>query len=327
MGRINKTCELQVDGRKLLLNGQHFFLQGLSFFNALYNPHMNKSSEEVVKRLKYYKETGINTLRIWCQWDFNPPSSQWVDVGPGNTMYTDEGEIREESFYRLARLIEAADGLEMVLEVVLFSHEKQPNLPAGIQEKLAGLMAQRLKPYRNIILQIWNEDSTEVARYCRKIKSEDPRRLVSNSFAYDINDPIAPDVIAYDRFNEEAAKLLDILTPHTVRRGVERFWDYAVEQIQYLQNKYNKPVIDDEPARTGTFDFGGIAGGTKPEQHIAQIKNVRACGAYHIYHHDMFQKGYGDPSIPPQGIPNAEFSDFHRPVFEFLNNNRIWQIY
>jgi hypothetical protein len=32
----------------------------------------------------------------------------------------------------------------------------------------------------------------------------------------------------------------------------------------------------------------------------------------------MFQNGYGHPATPPDGIPNAEFSPFHRPVFEHL---------
>ena len=32
----------------------------------------------------------------------------------------------------------------------------------------------------------------------------------------------------------------------------------------------------------------------------------------------MFQNGYGHPATPPLGIPDAEFSPFHRPVFEHL---------
>lgn len=319
-----KTSVLQVEGTRLLLDGEHFFFQGVSFFNAIYNSTFNQSDEERERRLKLFKDTGINALRVWCQWDFGPPSCRWVDVEQTHTMYTPDGGIREDSFEKLVKLIETADRHKMVVEVVLFSQEKNPNLPIPIQEKLAGNMAERLMPYRNIIMQIWNEKSIEVARYCRKIKSIDPNRLVSNSFAYDIDDPIAPDVIRYDKQDEEATWLLDILTPHTVRRGVQEFWEYAAEQIQYLQRKYNKPIIDDEPARTGTFDFGGIAGGTKPENHIQQIKNIRACGAYHIYHHDMFQNGYGHPSTPPQAIPDATFSSFHSPVFEYLKNNRTW---
>ena len=36
------------------------------------------------------------------------------------------------------------------------------------------------------------------------------------------------------------------------------------------------------------------------------------------YHHDMFQTGYGTPAVPPSGIPDPEFSPYHKQVFEFL---------
>jgi hypothetical protein len=36
----------------------------------------------------------------------------------------------------------------------------------------------------------------------------------------------------------------------------------------------------------------------------------------------MFQNGYGNPATPPQAIPNPYFSDFHRPVFEFLKKTK-----
>ena len=53
---------------------------------------------------------------------------------------------------------------------------------------------------------------------------------------------------------------------------------------------------------------------------MAQIDRVRAVGGYHNYHHDMFQSGSGASTTPPLGIPDPEFSDYHRPVFEHLRN-------
>jgi hypothetical protein len=32
----------------------------------------------------------------------------------------------------------------------------------------------------------------------------------------------------------------------------------------------------------------------------------------------MFQTGYGSKSVPPHGIPDPEWSPYHRAVFEFL---------
>ena len=32
----------------------------------------------------------------------------------------------------------------------------------------------------------------------------------------------------------------------------------------------------------------------------------------------MFQTEYGSPAVPPSGIPEPEFSPYHRAVFEFI---------
>jgi len=310
MDTAYKTRVFEIEGTRLLLDGEPFYFQGLSFFNAVYNPNFNRSAGDRLTWLYKFKETGINALRIWCQWDFDRP---FVDVDPDHTMYTPEGEIRDEHFHTLAVIVEALDSLGMVAEVTLFSHEKQPNLPVPVQERGAGNVAQRLLPYRNLILQIWNEDSTEVTRYYEAVKAVDPERVVTNS-------PGGSNVLG----DEYQNTMLDLLTPHTVRRGVDRFWEVAPQQIALLLEQFGKPVIDDEPARTGTVQFGGIEGGTRPEQHIEQIRRVRAAGGYHTYDHDMFQTGYGSPAIPPSGIPDPDFSPFHRQVFDYLRDHRRW---
>jgi len=306
------TRVLEVDGTRLLLEGKPFYFQGLSFFNAIYNPTFNRSAEERLRWLGAYRDNGVNALRMWCQWDFSPPRT-FVDVAPHHTMYSAEGDIRDHHLRTLAEIIEAADSLGMVIEVTLFSHEKQPNLPVAVQERAARSMARRLLPYRNLMLQIWNEDSTEVIRYYETIKGLDPERIVTNSpgFAGDLGD-------------DAQNRLLDLLTPHSARLGVERFWELAPQQIASLLAQYDKPVIDDEPARTGTVQFGGIEGGTQPEQHVEQIRRVREAGGYHTYHHDMFQNGYGHPATPPSGLPDPDFSPFHRQVFDFLRHNNRW---
>ena len=36
--------------------------------------------------------------------------------------------------------------------------------------------------------------------------------------------------------------MLDLVTPHTVRRGVDRFWEIAPQQIASLLEQFGKPV-------------------------------------------------------------------------------------
>jgi hypothetical protein len=47
-------------------------------------------------------------------------------------------------------------------------------------------------------------------------------------------------------------------------------------------------------------------------------------GGYHVYHHDMFQYGYDAPTTPPSGIPEPDWSPFHRQVFEYLRSTKAW---
>ena len=77
-------------------------------------------------------------------------------------------------------------------------------------------------------------------------------------------------------------------------------------------------MVDDEPARNGTRQFGGPKAATHPHDHILQIFQVWQMGGYIVYHHDMFQTSYGTPAVPPSGIPDPEFNPYHRAVLEFI---------
>lgn len=302
---------LRVDRRRLLLDDAPVLLQGVSFFNALYNTAFNRDDSERRRWLSVFDEHGINLLRIWCQWDF-PPSHPFVDVAPDHTLYRPDGDLRADRLDLLLDILRDAASAGMVVEVVLFSSEKgrENYFPANVQLRAARLAAEALVPFRNVILQIWNEESVEVAGTFDAVKSVDPDRVVSNS-------PGGAGVLGDDEQN----RLLDILTPHTQRRGAGAFFEVAPRQVADLLAKFEKPVIDDEPARTGLMRHGGIDGGTEPVQHIAQIRDVRSVGGHHIYHHDMFQNGAGHPATPPSGIPEPQFSAFHRVVFDYLRDN------
>jgi hypothetical protein len=117
--------------------------------------------------------------------------------------------------------------------------------------------------------------------------------------------------------DEEQNAVVDYLAPHTTRhRGPH--WRLVPAEITYLLARYQKPVVDDEPARNGTPNYGGPKAGTTPYDQIVQIYEVWRAGGYVNYHHDMFQTGYGSPQVPPSGIPDPEFNPYHRQVLEFI---------
>lgn len=302
------ASELTVSGTRFQLDGKPFPYTGVSFFNAIYNSNFNASSEARVVWLKKFQSYGINMLRVWCQWD---STRGFVDTAPSNTMYHADGSLHAEHLRTLKSILSDADSSGLCVELVLFSHEswgEKRRIDAPADEQAVAALTRELLPFRNVAFQIWNEHSdTRVLPLLKVIKGIDPKRLVSNS-------PGFSNVLG----NDEENTALDYLTPHTARQESGRHWEIAPQQLEGLLKKFQKPVVDDEPARNGTPKFGGPKVATSPFDHIVQIIAVWRLGAYPTYHHDMFQTGYGSPACPPSGVPDPEFSPYHQQVFEFL---------
>jgi hypothetical protein len=308
------TSVLTIQGTRFYLDGKPFYFEGLSFFNALYNKEFNQSPASREQWLRKFKSYGVTVLRVWEDWRF---TNGWVDEGPDNSLYVypemkgheryfvpRNPQLNAEAMTRVKELAAEADRQGMVIELVLFTHYLV--YPLETRNAFIRLVTEELRPYRNVYFEIWNEFSDNTVDHYHLIKSLDPGRLVTNS-------PGGVSLVSVDAEDQ----VLDFLSPHTTRKGT--FWELAPQQVRKLLDTYEKPVVDDEPARCGTPNFGGN-GDTKIEQHLAQLDAVRKYGGYHIYHHDMFQLGYGDPSIPPNGIPDPEFSKFHLKVFEYLRS-------
>ncbi len=300
---------LAIQGTRFLLDGQPFPLTGVSFFNAIYNPEFNRDATTRRQWLAKFQRYGVNMIRVWAQWDNR---NGFVDAGPDRTLYTPEGALQAAHVATLRAILADADALGMVVELAVFANESRADgilLEPDAQDQAVATLTSELKPHRNLILQIWNEHDARVPALVAVIKREDPERHVTSSPGWaghlgDVKDNLA----------------LDFLTPHTSREGTNApHWQVAPDEIAYLLKRYNKPVVDDEPARNGTARFGGPTGDpTSPYDHIIQIARVWELGGYVVYHHDMFQTGYGSPAVPPSGIPDPEFSPYHHEVFKFL---------
>ncbi|WCJ57850.1 hypothetical protein NXS98_08895 [Fontisphaera persica] len=314
LGNLMSAAELGISGTRFTLDGKPFPFTGVSFFNAIYNPTFNQDSASRRRWLDEFRAHGINVLRVWCQWD---NARGFVDAGPEATIYKKDGALRPGPLATLKAILADADAVGFVIELCLFSQESYREgkyLEPAAQDKAVAALTRELKPWRNVAFQIWNEKSHRTLELLRVIKAEDARRLVTSS-------PGVAGVLGSDE--ENAA--LDFLTPHTTRQGKGRHWEIAPREIASLLVKFKKPVVDDEPARNGTPQFGGPRGATSPYDHILQIYAVWQLGAYVVYHHDMFQTGYGTPACPPSGIPEPRFSPYHRVVFEFLaQRERYW---
>ncbi len=297
---------IAVKGTGFTLDDKPFAYTGLSFFNAIYNSSFNANTDSCLAWMRNFQAHGINVLRVWCQWD---SACGFVDSSPTCSMYEPDGSLRPVPLGALKSILADADSLGLCVEVVLFSQEsdedkRQISEPAD--ERAVAALTREWALFRNATFQIWNEHSDDrVLPLIGVIRSIDPRRLVTNSAGY-----------AKLLGNDAENAALDYLTPHTMRKG--KHWDCAPQEVDALLKKFHKPVVDDEPARNGTKQFGGPESETSPFDHIVHILNVERAGAYSMYHHDMFQTGYGSPATPPSGIPDPDFNPYHHTVFDCL---------
>ena len=306
--------EISISGTSFLLDGAPFPYTGYTFFNAIYNKAFNQSSAARRQWMEKFQRYGINVLRIWTQW---ATRRGFMDECPDCTFYFPDGRLRTENVERLKEILADADAEGMVIELTIFaSQDVVANGGLGFAESTRALTAltRELLPYRNVTFQVWNEYSEHTVDYLKVIKAVDPRRLVTNSPGWA---GVLGDV--------EQNAALDFLTPHTTRQGGGRHWEIAPREIAYLLARYRKPVVDDEPARTGTPKYGGPAEATYPYDQILQIYQVWQVGGYINYHHDMYQTGLGSPSVPANGIPDPEFSPYHRAVLEFIAHRERYQ--
>lgn len=307
------TPVIAIEGTRFTLDKKPFDFVGLSFFNALYNPAFNQDQQTRLQWLRKFNSYGITVIRIWAEWnnDFG-----LIDTCDSCSVYHGDGSLRAAYLDRLKELLHATASLDMVVEYVFFSAEsKNKKLSDKAAEKAVANLTRELLPFRNVVFQIWNEYDYRVEDYFRIVKKVDPNRLVTNS-------PGGGGTLGNDDHNS----LLDFLTPHTSRDG--KHWEKAGNEIRGLIVKFNKPVVDDEPARSGTREtewLGGPKGETSPFDHVLHIYNVWKAGGYPVYHHDMFQTAYGTRPVPPSGIPDPDFSSYHRIVFEFLREGRKYQ--
>ncbi|MCY7353377.1 MAG: hypothetical protein LH606_22415 [Cytophagaceae bacterium] len=304
---------LTISGTRFYLDNQPFPYNGISFFNALFNPAFNQSTGERKRWLRQFKQHGIRVLRVWGQWD---NQRGFADASPTATLYLPDGQLRPKPLATLKQVVRDANDEEMVVELTLFAREswnENIRLLPEVADRATALLTRELLPYRNVTFQIWNEFDNRIPEHLKTIKAIDPARLVTNSPGY-----------SGELGTRAENRSLDFLTPHTSRQNAGKEWEIGPAEVTYLLERYKKPVVDDEPARNGTPEFGGPKEQTYPTDHILHIYNTWRAGGYVIYHHDMFQKGYGHATVPPSGIPDPAFNPYHRAVLEFMGQ---WKRY
>jgi hypothetical protein len=265
--------------------------------------------------MRKFERYGINVLRMWTEWNIS--RRVFVDTCDDCTLSYLDSRLREENVARLKDILDDVNAECLVIELTLFNmvdfHDNIRMTPEASAKALTAL-TRELLPYRNLTFQVWNELTDHTLEHLKVIKAADPKRLVTSS-------PGGEGDLGDIKKNEA----LDYMTPHTTRQKGGRHWEIVPKEVAYLLVRYRKPVVDDESARNGTPKWGGPSEPTYPYDQILQIYQVWQAGGYITYHYDMFQAGYGTPSVPPSGIPDPEFSPYHLAVLEFIAHRERYQ--
>ena len=110
--------EITVSGTSFLVNGAPFPYAGIDFFNILFNPTFNQSSEERRKWIEKFQRYGINVFRVWGQWDSN---RGFADSCPECSLYNPDGRLRMNHVERLKEILGDCGRMGWMVALSLFS--------------------------------------------------------------------------------------------------------------------------------------------------------------------------------------------------------------
>ena len=207
------------------LDGSPFRFRGLSFFNALFNPSFNRDDQARRAWLSTFRRNGVTALHAWCQWDFQPPHL-FADVGPDKASSSRAVPWPTPLPTGWWRWPMPPPSSAWCWKSPFFPRNVVPTWTADALAEGAVNVARLLVPHRNVLLQIGTSVRRRPNGFTTSIKDADAERLVTSC-------PGFSDDLGSERHN----RLLDVLTPHTVRQPPARFWVDAPRQVGGLVAK------------------------------------------------------------------------------------------
>jgi hypothetical protein len=322
--------ELSINGHSFYLDEKSFNMWGVRVASASQNDDYAKS---LISNLDDYKASGINSISVFLQGSSGGFSEPFKNGGL---------EIQNDDWKRLVRIIEACAKKEMVVIVGIFYQRtvKDPeisNLKTEVEIRNAvKTVTKKLKPYRNVIINIANEQNSShykafkafninkpenIISLCEVVKEIDPDRIVggggyNDSLNVIIGKSEFVDVLLFDTFSED------------IDNGHHSGWHYDFFRAQGVPDK---PIVNVElfGGWTRMFMPQGVYTYEGKAIHFAEIKAaIERPGLYvHLHSNPWFQAVAQElPNRFDLGGNGTPESPGVRWYFDYIHNNPLLDI-
>lgn len=214
--------KLHIYGNQFFLNGEPFDMIGLRVASASQSDSLTNL---LINQLDDYKATGLNTISVFVQGSSG---------GYSDPFSSDGKSLQKSHSDRLIRIIEECNERSMVVIVGIFyqrvfgnyfKNHRSLNDAEAIYSATKTL-TEILKPYRNVIINIANEQNSNgykdfsafdfrnpqnIIELCSLVKQVDPTRIVGGGGYKDDSNIIIGksqyvDVLLFDTWDEDVEK-------------------------------------------------------------------------------------------------------------------------
>jgi len=206
---------LTIKGHNFYLDGKPFDMWGVRVASATQNDEFTKS---LISNLDDYKTSGINCISIYVQGSSGGYSDPFFDGGK---------KIEKDDWKRVKKIIKACAKRDMVVIVGIFYQRTVKDLTISklkTGEEIRNAVrtvTQKLKPFKNIVINIANEqnsgyykdfkafnfnDPDNIISLCKEVKQIHPTRIVGGGGYHDESNVIIGksefvDVLLFDTFS------------------------------------------------------------------------------------------------------------------------------
>ena len=168
----NRT--LEVSGNQILFDGKPFKSWGVRLASASQD---DECTTLLRSSLDDYKESGINTISVY----FQGSNGNYSDPFSSDGKSIDQGHLD-----RMVNIIKECEKRDMAVIVGIFYQRVMANMDSTrrLSDKEAvvnavRLVTEKLKPYRNVIINIANEQNSSVYNGCTFYNFNDPDNIIA----------------------------------------------------------------------------------------------------------------------------------------------------